>query len=152
MSNIESIENDRLQVVVFTVGDEEYAVPVARVESIIAAAEPTEVPGAGRHIRGVFNLRGKVISIIDLRSRLDLPPREDGEGRVLVVSSGDHTVGIEVDSVSEVFSLDPNDVQPTPAQLAESSIVSGILRLDDRLVIIVEIDPLVALDSLAEAG
>jgi purine-binding chemotaxis protein CheW len=145
-------EHDRLQVVVFTVGDEEYAVPVHRVESIIASTDPTQVPGAGQHVRGVYNLRGRVISIVNLRSRLGLAPREDGaNGRVLVVNAGGHTVGIEVDEVSEVFSVDPSDVQGAPQQLADTSVVSGILQLEDRLVIVVDIDALVGAE-VAEAA
>jgi purine-binding chemotaxis protein CheW len=145
-------EHDRLQVVVFTVGKEEYAVPVHRVESIIASTDPTQVPGAGVHVRGVYNLRGRVISIIDLRSRLGIEPRPDGgSGRVLVVTAGGHTVGIEVDEVSEVFSVDPAEMQSAPQQLADTSIVSGILKLEGRLVIIVDIDALVGTDHLASA-
>lgn len=137
-------DHDRLQVVVFSVGKEEYAVPVHRVESIIAATEPTQVPGAGAHVRGVYNLRGRVISIVDLRSRLGIEPRPDGaSGRVLVVTTGGHTVGIEVDDVSEVLSMDPTELQGPPQQLTDTSIVSGILKLDNRLVIVVDIDALV---------
>jgi purine-binding chemotaxis protein CheW len=145
-------EHDRLQVVVFTVGKEEYAVPVHRVESIIASTDPTQVPGAGLHVRGVYNLRGRVISIIDVRSRLGIEPRPDGSaGRVLVVTARGHTVGIEVDEVSEVFPVDPADLQSVPQQLADTSIVAGILRLEARLVIIVDIDALVGTDRLASA-
>lgn len=141
-------EHDRLQVVVFTVGNEEYAVPVHRVESIIASTDPTQVPGAGQHVRGVYNLRGRVISIVNLRSRLGLEPRPDGaSGRVLVVNAGGHTVGIEVDEVSEVFSVDPADVQGAPQQLADTSVVSGILQLEGRLVIIADIDALVGAEA-----
>jgi purine-binding chemotaxis protein CheW len=143
-------DHDRLQVVVFTVGDEEYAVPVHRVESIIAGTDPTQVPGAGKHVRGVYNLRGRVISIIDLRSRLDIEPRPNGaNGRVLVVTTGGHTVGLEVDEVSEVFSVDPAQLQGPPQQLTDTSIVSGILKLESRLVIIVDIDALIGAEATA---
>lgn len=146
-------ENDRLQVVVFTVGKEEYAVPVHRVESIIASTDPTQVPGAGAHVRGVYNLRGRVISIIDLRSRLAIEPRPEGtNARVLVVTAAGHTVGIEVDEVSEVFSVDPAEVQPTPAQLADTTIVNGILRLEGRLIIVVDLDALIGADAAAIAS
>jgi purine-binding chemotaxis protein CheW len=147
---VSSNEHDRLQVVVFTVGKEEYAVPVHRVESIIASTDPTQVPGAGIHIRGVYNLRGRVISIIDLRSRLGIEARPaESHGRVLVVTAGGHTVGLEVDEVSEVFSVDPAQLQTPPQQLADTSVVSGILKLEGRLVIIVDIDALVGTAHLA---
>lgn len=150
MSNNES---DLLQVVVFSVGAEEYAVPVHRVESIIAATQPTQVPGAGEHVKGVYNLRGRVISIVDLRSRLELPARDpESEARVLVVTAGGHTVGIEVDEVSEVLSVDPSELQATPAQLTDSRIVTGILRMEDRLVIVVDVDALIASDIAALAS
>jgi chemotaxis signal transduction protein len=68
---------------------------------------------------------------------------------VLVVTAGGHTVGLEVDEVSEVFSVDPAQLQTPPQQLADTSVVSGILRLEGRLVIIVDIDALVGTAHLA---
>lgn len=143
---------DVLQVVVFTVGKEEYAVPVHRVESIIAGTDPTSVPGAGEHVKGVYNLRGRVISIIDLRSRLGIGERdEDTHARVLVVTAKGHTVGIEVDDVSEVFSVDPAELQPTPPQLADNNMVNGILRFENRLVIVVDVDAIIVSEALPAA-
>lgn len=143
---------DVLQVVVFTVGNEEYAVPVHRVESIIAATDPTTVPGAGEHVMGVYNLRGRVISIIGLRSRLGIGPRDEHtHARVLVVTANGHTVGIEVDEVSEVFSVDPAELQPTPPQLADNDMVNGILRLNNRLVIVIDLDAIIVADALPAA-
>lgn len=134
---------DLLQLVVFTVGDEEYALPVHRVESIITAPDITRVPGAGPYVKGVHNLRGRVISIIDLRSRLGVPPRPAEAGsRVLVVGEGETTVGLEVDSVTEVFSVEGSAVSPPPERLVGDALVDGILRIGPRLIIALDLDTL----------
>lgn len=143
MTTTASPTEDLLQVVVFTVGEEEYALPVHRVESIVTAIDITRVPGAGPHIKGVHNLRGRVISIIDLRSRLGNPPRPAGTAsRILVVGDGETTVGLEVDSVTEVFSVEGGAVSPPPERLAGDALVEGILRIGSRLIIVVDLDSL----------
>lgn len=145
--------NDRLQLVAFDVGSEEYAVPVHLVESIISYGEPTRVPGAGEHVIGVLNLRGKVISVIDLRRRFGLEILEDPtSARILVVQVAGSTVGVLVDSVSEVFALDSETLQEAPPEVGRqnASSIEGIIRLDSRLVIVLNLENLLTEESDAD--
>ncbi len=135
--------------VVFTLGRTEYAVPIHRVESIIASTDPTKVPGTGPHTRGAYKIRGRVVPIVNLRSRLGMEPRspEGATGRVLVVNAEGRNLGIEVDEVSEVLSIDPADIQVAQQQVDDLAGVSGILRLEGRRVTIADIDALVAAEA-----
>ena len=133
---------NQLQLVAFTLGAEEYAVPVQSVEGIIKLSEPTKVPGAAAHIRGVMNLRGKVISVFDLRCRFGLPSLEDEtDARVLVISDGNTNVGMLVDSVSEVLTLDSATVQQAPPEVVSghAKAIAGICRIAERLIIILDL-------------
>jgi purine-binding chemotaxis protein CheW len=133
---------DQLQLVAFSLGAEEYAVPVHSVEGIIKVQEPTKVPGSAAHVRGVMNLRGKVISIVDLRRRFDMEPLADeSDARVLVVHHGQKNVGVLVDAVSEVLTLSASDLQPPPPEVGseENRAIESICRVEERLVIIVDL-------------
>jgi chemotaxis signal transduction protein len=116
-------------------------VPVHLVESIIASTNPTPVPGAEGHIRGVFNLRGRVVSVINLATCLNMAT-EEPTNRVLVVNVGGSTVGIEVGEVSEVLTLGQGMMQATPTELTGTSWVSGILHHGDRLVTVLDLEGL----------
>lgn len=132
--------------VVVTLGGTDYAVPIHRVESIIASTDPTKIPGTDPHTPGVYKIRGRVVPIVNLRSRLGLEPRspEGATGRVLVVNTDGRNVGIEVDEVSDVLSIDPADIQAAQPPIDDLSDVSGILRLEGRRMTIADIDALVA--------
>ena len=145
---------DRLQLVAFNVGAEEYAVPVHLVESIIPYGVPTAVPGSGGHIIGVLNLRGKIISVVDLRFLFDLPSLEDPTAaRILVVQAAGATVGVLVDSVSEVFALDDETLHEPPAEVGRHNAanISGIIRIDERLLVVLDLERLLAGDAGAMA-
>ncbi len=123
--------------VVFTLSRWQYAVPVHRVESIIASTVPTRVPGT-------YEVRGRIVPILNLRSRLGLEgrPHDGAPGRVLVVSAGGGMVGIEVDQVSEVLSVDQADIHAASQQPDDPLDVAGILHLEGRRVIVADIDAL----------
>ena len=146
---------DRLQLVAFNVGAEEYAVPVHLVESIIPYGTPTNVPGAGEHIIGVLNLRGKIISVIDLRSRLGLESLTDPtNARILVVQACGATVGVLVDSVSEVFALDDETLHEPPPEVGRQNAgnISGIIRIDQRLIVVLDLERLLGEETAALAS
>lgn len=135
-----STDYNQIQLVAFQLGGEEYAVPVQNVESIIRRTRPTRVPGAPAHCLGVINLRGKVISVFDLRRRFSMPEVETVDGRVLVVHHDGMNTGVLVDGVSEVLSLDGSALRASPVDSTGSgSLVSGLCRVGDRLVIILDL-------------
>jgi purine-binding chemotaxis protein CheW len=147
----ETGKQDQLQLVAFRLGAEEYAIPIEMVESIIKLGPLTSVPGSPPYVRGVMNLRGRIISVIDLRQRFGMPSGNDQpEGRILVVQYAETTIGILVDSVSEVFNLDEMDFQPPPPELGNGAVggVDGIIHADERLIVLLNVESI--LRSTAE--
>ncbi len=132
-----------LQLVVFHLTDEEYAVPITQVHEIIKPAEITHIPGMPDFVEGVINLRGKVIPIIDIRKRFNLEQKEqDEETRIVVVDVGVQTVGLVVDAVTEVLRLSTEAIDPVPVTIAKisSEYLKGIGKLKERLIIILDIE------------
>lgn len=132
-----------LQLVVFHLTDEEYAVPIIQVHEIIKPTEITRIPGMPKFVEGVINLRGKVIPVIDIRKRFNLEQKEQDEGtRIIVVDVGIQTVGLTVDSVTEVLKLSSESIDPVPVTIARisSEYLKGIGKLKERLIIILDLE------------
>ena len=136
------------QVVVFTMGDEYYAVDIAVVESIIKMQEITAVPNAPDGVEGVVNLRGLVLPVICLRVRLDMPRVPPGKDtRIVVVEINDAVVGCIVDTVTEVLRIPADRVEPPSALMAsfDSVFIRGVAKIDERLIILIDLDKLLVL-------
>lgn len=141
-----------LQLVTFTISSEEFGLDILKVQEIIRTMEITRVPRAPEFVEGVINLRGKVIPIIDMRRRFSMEARSyDSHTRIIVVELSSMIVGFVVDSVSEVLRIQSNTVEPPPpiASGIDSEYISGVGKLDDRLLILLDIDRLL---SEAEQG
>jgi purine-binding chemotaxis protein CheW len=135
-----------LQLVGFHVGGEEFALDVLRVQEIIRLQELTRVPNSPEFMEGVMNLRGKIIPVIALRKRfgLDLVP-SDKQTRIVVVEVKGTVLGFVVDSVSEVLRIPADTVEPPPRLgKVDQEYVSGVGKLDDRLLILLDVDRLMA--------
>ncbi len=103
------------QFVVFELGSENYGVSIASVESIIKMQAITKIPHSNDFVAGVTNLRGKVLPVVDLRRRFGLPPQEaDKNNRIIIISVNEMEVGMIVDGVSEVLTIQDESVVPTP--------------------------------------
>lgn len=138
------------QLVVFQLGAELYGVEIARVHEIIRLQTVTRVPRAPAFVDGVINLRGKVIPVVDLRRRFGLPTAEHSRAsRIVVVEIGDQVVGIVVDGVSEVLRVNTAVVEPPSPVVAgiDSEYLDGIAKLPDRLVILLDLDRILARDE-----
>jgi purine-binding chemotaxis protein CheW len=135
-----------LQLVGFHVGGEEFALDVLRVQEIIRLQELTRVPSSPEFMEGVMNLRGKIIPVIALRKRFGLdvvPP--DKQTRIVVVEVKGTVLGFVVDSVSEVLRISADTVEPPPRLgKVDREYVSGVGKLDDRLLILLDVDRLMA--------
>src|SRR5919108_2722921 len=141
---------DERQLVVFQLGAELYGCEISRVHEIIRLQSVTKVPRAPAFVEGVINLRGKVIPVVDLRRRFGLPTADHTRAsRIVVVELGDQVVGIIVDGVSEVQRVNTATVEPPSPVVAgiDSEYLHGIAKLTDRLVILLDLDRVLARDE-----
>ena len=148
-------DDELLQLVTFSTGDEEFGVDILRVQEIIRTMAITKVPKAPEFVEGVINLRGKVIPIIDLRRRFGLQPKEhDKHTRIIVIEINTMIVGFVVDSVSEVLRIPASTVEPPPPVVAglESEYISGVGKLEDRLLILLDLDRLLSRADIDALG
>lgn len=144
-------DDELLQLVTFSIGDEEFGVNILKVQEIIRTMEITKVPRAPAFVEGVINLRGKVIPIIDLRRRFGLYPKPgDKDTRIIVIEINNIIVGFIVDAVSEVLRIPAGTVEPTPPVVAgvESDYISGVGKLKDRLLIMLDLDKILSSEDM----
>ncbi|MBD5558724.1 MAG: chemotaxis protein CheW [Desulfovibrio sp.] len=144
-------DDELLQLVTFSIGDEEFGVNILKVQEIIRTMEITKVPRAPEFVEGVINLRGKVIPIIDLRRRFGLAPKaHDKNTRIIVIEINNIIVGFVVDAVSEVLRIPASTVEPPPPVVAgvESDYISGVGQLQDRLLIMLDLDKLLSSEDV----
>ena len=142
-----ALPNDERQLVVFQLDAEFYGVDIARVHEIIRLQTITRVPRAPAFVEGVINLRGKVIPVVDLRKRFGLPTADHTRAsRIVVVEIGDQVVGIVVDGVSEVLRVSESTIEPPSPVVAgiDSEYIHGIAKLADRLVILLDLNRVMA--------
>jgi purine-binding chemotaxis protein CheW len=125
------------QVVVCALAGEEYALPVEGVQEIIRYTQPRTVPSAPLGVRGVINLRGRIITVCDLTQRLGLAVAPGAESKIVVVEAGGEMMGLVVDDVSEVKTLSTDEIEP-PLRAGDGSI-SGVARVGDRLLVLLDL-------------
>ncbi|MCL1915757.1 MAG: chemotaxis protein CheW [Desulfovibrionaceae bacterium] len=148
-------DDELIQLVTFSIGEEEFGVDILKVQEIIRTMEITKVPRAQDFVEGVINLRGKVIPIIDLRRRFGLSSKaHDKHTRIIVIEISNMIVGFVVDSVSEVLRIPSSTVEPPPPVVAgvESEYISGVGKLHDRLLILLDLDKLLSSSDLEALG
>ncbi|MFA5363062.1 MAG: chemotaxis protein CheW [Candidatus Omnitrophota bacterium] len=140
------------QLVVFTIGDEEFGVDIRQVREIVRLVAITFLPKAPSFIEGVVNLRGQVLAVIDLAKRLGIKSKERGETtRIIVVEVADNTVGMTVDSVSEVLRLGSEFVEEMPS-LVDTEVpehfIRGVGKLKDRLLVLLDLKNILTIEEL----
>ena len=148
-------DDELLQLVTFSTGDEEFGVDILREQEINRTMAITKVPKAPEFVEGVINLRGKVIPIIDLRRRFGLQSKaHDKHTRIIVIEINTMIVGFVVDSVSEVLRIPASTVEPPPPVVAglESEYISGVGKLEDRLLILLDLDRLLSRADIEALG
>lgn len=141
------------QLVVFKLANEYYGVDIALVESIIKMQTLVAVPHAPDFVEGVTNLRGVVLSVVDLRKRFGLPEIETSKDtRIIVVEINNLTVGMIVDAVTEVLRLQEESIQPPPPLMvtAASAFITGIAKIDERLVILLDLKKVLSLEETTQ--
>ncbi len=144
----DALAGDQQVLVTLTVADQLCGVPVLAVRDILGEQVITRIPLAPPEIAGSLNLRGRIVTAIDLRRRLQLPPAPPNQPRMSVVAEqGGELYALLVDSVSEVLSLDANQFERNPPTLEKTwaTFSTGIFRLDGRLLVVLDVSKLLAL-------
>ena len=144
-AGLDQTTDDQLQLVTFVVANEEFAVDILAVQEINRMMNLTRVPASPPAVEGVINLRGKIIPVIDLRKRFGMPTGEKTDRmRIVVVEVHGRVVGFIVDSVNEVLRISSNIVEPAPAMVSsvDTEFISGVGKLEDRLLILLDIQKL----------
>jgi len=153
MSEPESQKEDLRQFVSFVVAGEEFGINILKVQEIIRPVDITRVPHAPEFVEGVINLRGRILPVIDLRTRFGFPERtQDDETRIVVVEIGNQTVGFMTDAVQEVLRVDVTSIEPAP-ELAvgiDAHYLRGVAKLEERLLILLDLEGILSTDE-AEA-
>jgi purine-binding chemotaxis protein CheW len=142
------------QYLTFALGDEEYGVEILKVQEIRGYAPITPIPNTPAHIKGVMNLRGAIIPVVDLRAKLAMPEMASSPFTVIiVVTVGTRVMGVIVDAVSDVLDIPRKDVQPTPdfGGHVDARFIDGMARAGDKLVVLLDIDRVLMEDGVAVA-
>jgi purine-binding chemotaxis protein CheW len=134
----------RIQVIVFRLEQDQFAVPIDQVWHVERLAEQTItwVPRGPAFLEGVFNVRGQVIPVLDLKKRLGMPARERApRARILIVEMQDQRVGLIVDAVSDILWFATDRIEPPPPMVAQISgvFVQGVVREEERLLIVLDL-------------
>jgi len=141
-----------MQLVSFNLADETYGIEITKIREIILVNEITQVPETPHYIKGLINLRSSVIPVIDLRTKFGLS--EDNltsNSRIMVLNVENRTIGIIVDSVSEVLRVTQDQVSPAPPTVAcvGNEYITGLVMLDHELLILLNVDRLFGQEEIA---
>jgi purine-binding chemotaxis protein CheW len=134
--------NQEVQLVIFRLAKEEYALPITKVQEINRLVPITKLPQTPSFMEGIIDLRGRIIPVIDLRKRFQLAVAEHHDDtRIIVVEVSGQTVGIIVDAVTEVVRLNTASIEPPPqTHMLDAKYLQGVGKLDDRLLILLNVD------------
>jgi len=132
-----------MQVVIFKLNSEQFAVETGKVQSINDAMEITKVPKAPAHIKGLINLRGNVISLLDINLLLDVLKEEEKQNNIIILETEDELVGITVDQVDEVLDVEENLIERISDD-RKKAYIEGIINFKDRIVTLIDIDKLLS--------
>lgn len=137
-----STEEPTRQLVIFSLGTEEYALPITRVQEIIRYTEPRSVASRTRWIRGVINLRGNIVPVCDLGERLGLALERPESAKIVIIETAAGTAGVIVDDVDEVLTVTAEQLEDVPT--ADAAYADAIAKVGDRLAILLNPDGLLA--------
>jgi purine-binding chemotaxis protein CheW len=135
------------EVLVFILGAEEYGVDILKVQEIRGYEKVTPIPAAPEFLKGIVNLRGTIVPIVDLRVKFALPdPRYDATTVVVILRVAGRVIGMVVDAVSDVVRLAPNDVKQAPqlGSIVDSSVLAGLATQGERMVMLLDIEKLLS--------
>ena len=140
-------DHNLLQWMTFNLADEVYGLDVMNIKEVLRYTEISPVPGAPSYVLGIINLRGNVVTVIDARTRFGLPTEEaTDDTRIVVIETDAETIGIMVDSVSEVIYLKESEIEPPPNVGSDemSHYIKGVCNRDDTLIILINLHDMVS--------
>ncbi len=150
--NTKIASDGELQLVVFNIGSEEFGVEIMNVQEIIRMTSITKIPQAPDYIKGIINIRGRIIIVINLNVIMGMEGRmQDENTRIIVANLNDTVLGFVVDSVSEVIRLPEKNVEPAPAVIASkigTEYIYGVGKMDNRLLILLNLDKILSANEL----
>ncbi|MBI3593185.1 MAG: protein phosphatase CheZ [Nitrospirae bacterium] len=136
-----------MQYIGFTMNNNEYTIPILKVQEIVNLPQLTKLPQVPHYIEGITNLRGRVIPIVNLKKMVGLSGGSAGE-KVIVVTSGRITFGVLVDGITGVVSIDDSEIEP-PTDFNTSDIVSGVAKVDDKLIVLLDTKKLIPMEDMS---
>jgi len=143
------------QFLTFTLGAEEYGIEILKVQEIKGYSAITHIPNAPPHVKGVMNLRGTVVPVVDLRAKFSMEPVEYTKFTVIiVVMVGQKIAGLVVDAVSDVLNIAAADVRPAPdfGARCDTRFISGVVSIGDKLAVLLDINKLLCEEEIAGAA
>lgn len=125
----------------FSLGQEEYAIPLLSVKEVIALPEITPVPQTPPHFLGIMNLRGQVISVMDLRAKLSIKPNTSGETAIIICDLKPNSVGVVVDAINSVLSPSRQEISDKPEIKSQrnTEYIKGVFRHQEKLILLLDI-------------
>ena len=140
--------------VTFNVAGQLFGLPIEQVQDVFKPSCVTRVPLAGAEIAGVLNLRGRIVTAIEMRSRLDAQPRDNGTAMAIGIEAKGESFGLIVDAVGEVLKLADFELEPNPINLDRKLAVlsHGVYRLEDQLLVVLDIEEVLRLRGKAAAA
>jgi len=140
--------DDIVQLVGFIIGDEEYAVPILAIQEIIKPFPWTRVPQVPKYVVGVFNMRGSVIPLIDLRLKFGLQgKKQSDETRFIVMRDGDDIAGFVIDRLTMAIRINKVDIGPAPDTVnGDDTAIDGVGKQEDRIITILKVNKLLERD------
>ncbi len=146
--------NTQTKYICFSLGHEEFAIPLLSVREVLGVPPTTPIPQAPSYFIGIMNLRGSVISVMDLRQKLGIKPATSDETGVIILDLGDYYLGVVVDSVNSVQSLEESEISEKPVMDNQKSYeyISGVFRKDNKLVLLVDIAKALSVEDRSALG
>jgi len=151
----ETVDSNMKEYVTATIGGQLFGLPIRRVQDVFIPERLTRVPLAPPEIAGMLNLRGRIVTLIDMRCRLGLDPREDGAPFMAIgVESRGESYGLLIDGIGEVLKLDDAAREPNPINLDPrlARVSAGIHRLEGQLLMVVDVERVLDIDMTAIAA
>lgn len=141
------------QLVTFTVSEEEYGLEILKVQEVVRLPHITKIPKAPAFIKGIIDLRGNIIPVIDLREKFGFERKEYNDTtRVIVVEVAERNIGMIVDTVSQVIRVPESKIAPPPRMISGGTgqYIEGIAKLEERLIILLKVDEILSTEEIVQ--